>query len=311
MWSPPQGSVLGPLLFLIYINDIALSSSVLKFFLFADDTTIFYSSKPSLTMEKTINDELKKVNGWLISNKLSLNVGKSCFLKFSLLPKNDINIKIASSTLEQKRVTKYLGVLIDDKLSWKDHIQSINIKLRKGIGILSNIKDYVTQPTLKSLYYSFIHPYLNYNLINWSTAQSSNMDCLRVSCKKAVRTILSKNKREHALPLFKTLNILPLDELIKLKRGEYMWKIKNNLLPKSLNSWFHTNNSDIVNRINTNITSGINIKKYHLPNPRLEYAKRHITYSGVKLWNNEIPTELKTSTSSKCFKRKYQELLLS
>ena len=255
-------------------------------------------------MEKTINDELKKVNGWLISNKLSLNVGKSCFLKFSLLPKNDINIKIASSTLEQKRVTKYLGVLIDDKLSWKDHIQSINIKLRKGIGILSNIKDYVTQPTLKSLYYSFIHHYLNYNLINWSTAQSSNMDCLRLSCKKAVRTILSKNKREHALPLFKILNILPLDELIKLKRGEYMWKIKNNLLPKSLNSWFHTNNSDIVNRINTNITSGINIKKYHLPNPRLEYAKRHITYSGVKLWNNEIPIELKTSTSSKCSNNK-------
>ena len=79
----PQGSVLGPLLFLLYINDIVNSSSILKFFLFADDTTLFYSAKTSPLLEKQLNDELKKVNKWLISNKLSLNVDKSCFLNFS------------------------------------------------------------------------------------------------------------------------------------------------------------------------------------------------------------------------------------
>ena len=177
------------------------------------------------------------------------------------------------------------------------------MKLRKCIGILHNLKEYVTQSTLKSLYFSFIQPYLEYNIINWSSAQPSNMDCLKFSTKKAVRTILSKNKREHALPLFKSLNILPLDELIKLKKGTYMWKLKNKLLPPSLTSWFQINTSEIVDRINTN--------KYHLPNPRLEYAKRHITFSGVKLWNKDIPNKIKQSTSIKCFKAKYQKLLLS
>ena len=299
----PQGSVLGPLLFLLYINDIANSSSILKFFLFADDTTLFYSAKTSPYLEKQLNVELKKVNNWLVSNKLSLNVGKSCFLNFSLVPPIiDIKIKIANKIIEQKKVTKYLGVLIDDKLLWKDHIQSINMKIRKGIGILYNLKEFVTQSTLKTLYYSFIQPYLDYNILNWSCAPSSNLDCLKVSTNKAVRTILSKNKREHAPPLFKELDILPLDDLIKLRRASFMWKVKNNLLPTTMTSWFQINNSIITNRIHNEVT-------YILPQPRIEYAKRHITFSGPELWNSEIPNEPKKSTSSKAFKNKYKKYL--
>ena len=196
-----------------------------------------------------------------MSNKLSLNVGKSCFLNFSLVPPiPNIELKIANKAIEQKKVTKYLGVLIDDKLQWKEHIQSVNMKIRKGIGILYNLKEFVTQSTLKTLYYSFIQPYLDYNIINWSSAPSSNFECLRVSTKKAIRTILSKNKREHTLPLFKELNILPLDELIKLRRASYMWKIKNKLLPTSLSSWFQVNESDIINRLHSDIS-------YLLPHP--------------------------------------------
>ena len=110
----PQGSILGPLLFLIYINDIVNTSTVLQIFLFADDTTIFFSSKPSAMVEKVLNDELKKVNKWLVSNKLSLNINKSCYLNFSLLhnPSTDINVKIANKLLERKRVTSIWEFLL-------------------------------------------------------------------------------------------------------------------------------------------------------------------------------------------------------
>ena len=157
------------------------------------------------------------MNKWLVSNKLGLNINKSCYLNFSSLhnPSTNINVKIANKLLERKRVTKYLGVLIDGKLSWKYHIHSVNMKLRKDIGIISKLKDFVMKSTSRSLYFSFIHPYLDYNLLNWSSAPSSNMDCLRLSTKKTVQIILSKNKHEHAPPLFKDLNILPLDDLIK------------------------------------------------------------------------------------------------
>ena len=122
---------------------------------------------------------------------------------------------------------------------------------------------------------------------------------------------MSKNKREHALPLFRELNILPLDELIKSRRASYLWKLKNNLLPPTLASWFRKNNSEITNRINTDLVTQLNTVIYHLPQPRLEYAKRHITYTGVLLWNNDIPNDLKQSTSAKIFKKKFYKHLTS
>ena len=102
--------------------------------------------------------------------------------------------------------------------------------------------------------------------------------------KKAVRVIFSKHNREHALPLFKKLEILPLDELTKLKRGGFMWKLDKNLLPQP-------------------IASSIAESKFHIPYPRTEYARRHNTYSATKLWNTEIPNHLKVSPSIKCFKK--------
>ena len=102
--------------------------------------------------------------------------------------------------------------------------------------------------------------------------------------KKAVRVFFSKHNREHALPLIKELEILPLDELVKLKRGCFMWKLDKNLLPQPITSSFQINNSSIAERLNPS--------KFRIPYPRTEYAKRHNTYSATKLWNTEIPNHL-------------------
>ena len=111
----PQGSILGPILFLLYINDIVESSKILEFYLFADDTTLFYSSKIKADTENILNIEIVKVTDWLISNKLSLNIKKSCYLTFSLTKCNHyINVNINGQPIEEKSKTKYLGVIIDN-----------------------------------------------------------------------------------------------------------------------------------------------------------------------------------------------------
>ena len=177
----PQGSVLGPLLFLLYINDITESSTILQFFLFADDTTVFYSGKNNINTEKLLNNELEKVSKWLSANKLSLNVGKSNFLHFQYgnSKKEEIKIKINHKEVEEKCSTKYLGTIIDNKLTWKPHIQYIKTKLSKSIGMISKIRYFTTDRILSDLYYSFIQSNINYNLLNWSCANNTNLEPIK------------------------------------------------------------------------------------------------------------------------------------
>ena len=148
----PQGSVLGPLLFLIYINDIHQSSDKLNFFLFADDTTLLFAHKNLKVLEQVINSELTKVSEWLIANKLSLNIKKSNYVIFCPKQKKvnrEISIKMYDTSanrycsVERKDFVKFLGILIDCNLKWKHHIDFVSLKISKTIGILARLRHFV------------------------------------------------------------------------------------------------------------------------------------------------------------------------
>ena len=149
--------------------------------------------------------ELQKVSDWLSAHKLSLNVGKSKQLSFSLCNKPTMSIN--NEIIEETRVAKYLGILIDNKLQWKDQINSINLKLSKGIGLLSKIRHFVPKSVLRSIYVSFIYPHVDYNLLNWGT--SSTTDLNNTNIKNALRIMCFKKWDEPSLPLIKELNIPP------------------------------------------------------------------------------------------------------
>jgi hypothetical protein len=201
----PQGSVLGPLLFLIYINDIVKSSKLFKFTLFADDTSLYYSCKNTNNLESLMNTELSKISDWLSANKLSLNVGKSKLLYYTIKNRNclkDIKIKINDEILKEVDSAKYLGVLMDNKLNWNLHVNNIKLRLSKGISILSLMRHYVPQTTLLSLYFTFINSHIDYNLLNWGTAPPSILETVSSKTRKAIRIISFKEKEESSLPLF-------------------------------------------------------------------------------------------------------------
>ena len=216
----PQGSVLGPLLFLLYINDITMSSSFFKFTLFADDTSLFYSHRKNSNVENTLNNELFKISQWLAANKLSLNVGKSKLLVFNKTNAiKNVKLSINGAKLEEVSYAKYLGILIDNKLKWKEHLNAISLKLSKGIGLLAKIRHYVPRNALRSLYFTFINPHIDYNLLNWSTATATSLSSINVKIKKALRIITFNDSDHPSLPLFKELRILPLEKSIQMKQA--------------------------------------------------------------------------------------------
>ena len=241
----PQGSILGPLLFLIYINDIHVSSPQVKFHHFADDTCIFHSSKDATTLQSDLK-----------ANKLTLNVKKSNLLFFNIgnnEPKKDINIYLDGEQLKPKEYAKYLGVYIDNKLSWQNHIQETNNKINKGIGILKIMRHYLQDKQLINLYFSFIKPYIEYGTLAWGGACKTNLTKIDRSLNKSVRTMLFKNRREPSKPLYKYLNILPLEYNIKLLRGKFMHKLLSKKQPEIIEEKFPYFNESINNSDHTKL----------------------------------------------------------
>ena len=150
----PQGSVLGPLLFLLYINDLPNVSNILQFYLFADDTNIYYEANSLENLELIINRELKKLHTWLIVNRLSLNIDKTNFVVFHPFNKpltQKITLKIQKNAISEKDNVKYLGILIDSTLSWINHIDNISTKVSKSIGLLYKIRNFVDIKIIKAL----------------------------------------------------------------------------------------------------------------------------------------------------------------
>ena len=192
----PQGSVLGPLLFLSYVNDIYRCSQIFDFYLFADDTNLLYSNKDLKDLETVVNEELMKVGDWLDPNKLSLNTSKSNFVIFHPYQhKPDCTIQLEiynndlkeSVPLEQKTFVKYLGILIDNNLSWKYHIDYISSKVSKGIGMSARLRLLVPFATLLNIYRCLIEPYISYGLIAWGQAANIHLNKILILQKRALR----------------------------------------------------------------------------------------------------------------------------
>ena len=182
----PQGSILGPLLFILYVNDITNTSDVLEFILFADDTTILYSHDNIPSQINSINRKLLEVSNWFKANKLSVNASKTNFMILGTphMTKcnNDINnstgeplsntfnVVLDGTELARVKKTKFLGLIIDENLTWKYHIDSVTNRISCNIGVINKLKSFIPEKILYSLYFSLVLPYINYGILVWGGA---------------------------------------------------------------------------------------------------------------------------------------------
>ena len=200
------------MLFLLYTNDISYISKILTFILFADDTNILYSNSDIWELERLVNTDLSILSDCFKANRVALNIQKTNFMLFGfkhipITEFRDFYIKIDSINISRVETTKFLGIIIDEKLKWQHHISYVALKLAKSIGILNRLKTKLPKSCLLTVYYSLIYPHLTYCNIVWGGASKSMISEFVILQKRAIRIITKSHYLSHTNPLFKELNI--------------------------------------------------------------------------------------------------------
>ena len=215
----------------------------------------------------------------------------------------DLKLNIDGNEIDKIEHTKFLGVIIDNKLNWKKHISCISGKVSRGIGIMIKARKYLPKDALLSLYYSFIYPYLTYCNIVWGTACVSNLEKLQMLQKKVVRIIAGVKPRDHTDPLFREYGLLKFSEINTFLTGRFMFKVFNQNIIDIFQELFERN-SDIHSYATRQASD------YHLPLVNTNLGKRGIRYHGVNIWNTFMQKGIITDCSEAVFKNVIKKALM-
>jgi len=297
----PQGSILGPLLFLLYINDLPICSKFCTL-LFADDTTLLLSDDNLPELVNKVNVELQNVQKFFRFHKMALHSTKTKYMLISnkahnlqnieifinsnnLNENNPQNISPLSAVLANDNIPaiRFLGVFFDPSLNFNYHVKLIAAKLSKALYVMRNVKNLLSSKALKALYYSTFHCHIVFCLPIWSCTSQGNLNLITKLQKMAIRIVNKSKYNDHTEPIFKNLNVLPLDSLIFYFNLQIMFRFKNNLLPASFENLWESN---VQHRAGDFEITLRNQHNFHIPHARLQSTINSPIVKLPKIWEN-------------------------
>ena len=212
----PQGSILGPLLFIMMMNDLPNVVKKSKVSLYADDTCLYFAARDPMELQTTLNHELSLLNEWFFHNHLLLNVNKSKYIligtKSALRKCTNIGININGIMLERVNTCKYLGVQIDENLNWKSQINQVRIKANGSFQLLKRVRTFIDYDTALLVYKTIIQPHFDYCSIIWMNGNSTDLQRLQILQNRALRVVLGVDARYNREALYNTVGVDRLEE---------------------------------------------------------------------------------------------------
>ena len=314
----PQGSILGPLLFILFINDMPNIFPGAQFILYADDANIIIKGKTIKEIEDKINLLMRKLANWVQLNLLKLNTTKTKYMLISNVIKSDFNIFINGNKIERVTHDRFLGVMIDEKLSFAIHRHALAKKIANNCGVLFRARHVLNKESLNKLYFSFIQSHMVYCSNVWGLGSKNSLQNIFVSQKRAIRTMTFTKlyKKDattgnytygHTKNIFKTYGFLCIHNLILAQALNLVHKIKLGTVPKPISTLLNFSNTTEScpnnnlnntqrNRLarldmhNTNIITHVdsNINIVAECNVRLQIQNHTFPVLGPKIYNHYV-----------------------
>ena len=301
-YGVPQGSILGPLLFLLFINDLPLYTDNVTTDLYADDTTLYDIQDSLEQIENNLQIAINNLHIWCQNNGMILNSAKTKVMlvttnqKRQRLNNDNLDLNFNNEPLTMITNEKILGVYVDNNLTWSEHIKRLTKKIASRIWLLSKIKKFLNQTHRVLFYKSYIQPHIDFCNIVWGNSSETNkLKILRLQ-KRACRVILDYNV-DDINEAMKTLKIMSVYDRFYLRKAKFMFKVYNNLTPQYISDHFTLRNEVLDTNVSLrSSTAGCFVP----PKPRTEYFKNSLRYSGCLLWNG-LPAHVKNAETTDTF----------
>ena len=300
----PQGSILGPLLFILYINDIATSCDTINIDLYADDSTLFESGYITSEIQSSLQNKLNAVEKWCSHNNMSIHPNKTkCMLigtRSKIKSAGKLTLNINGITLDNVIVQKLLGVFIDNTLNWQAQIDYVCKKINAKISLLKHIIFYIDNDMKNLFYNSYILPVFDYCCTIWGKDNKRYINKIYKLQKRVAKIILNKPLRSPTIGLLKELNWLSFSDRCKYHAGVLVFKALNNMAPNYLSELLTLSNNDNYSLRSMNNCDLVVKRKY-----RTNLYQDSFTSFSMKIWN-DIPTSIRKSYSLHTFKNNFK-----